>query len=483
MASLRQVNTRGRDGWQVRFSFQKQRKLIWLGGVDELDAKNWKRHVEQLVASYGKTTPAKATTLWLTALSADDRSKLSTAGLIEPDVQQVERKPVTFAELLESYLSQRKAEIKPRTFIALQTVADRLNEFFKASTSIDSITAMDARRFRKWLEGANKRDKPTDENGNRIEAGLAQNTVRRRIGRCRQFFKQAVTDGLIERNPFDGIPANVRSNKSRQHYVDRETFAKVLAKAPNARWRALLLFARLGALRVPSEVLGLRWSDIAWDEKRFTVHSPKTEHHEGRDTRIVPLFPELETELLALHLEAEPRAEFVFPGIDENTNLRTTLEKIIRRAGVQQWPKLWQNLRASGSTDLARTLPGHVAAAICGHTEQIAKEHYWQVAGSDLDAALNLMPRIGGHNGGHNVCPEGAIPGNSTAGDNLPESQNDQAKQGKSALKAVAGNCGRKPLNSRSGARTRTPITEHRILSPVCLPFHHPANVLLGLIS
>ena len=100
--------------------------------------------------------------------------------------------------------------------------------------------------------------------------------MRHRIGRCRQFFAQAVTDGLIERNPFDGIPANVRSNKTRQHYVDRKAFAKVLAKAPTARWRALLMFARLGALRVPSEILRLRWSDIAWDAKRFSVHSPKT---------------------------------------------------------------------------------------------------------------------------------------------------------------------------------------------------------------
>ncbi len=31
--------------------------------------------------------------------------------------------------------------------------------------------------------------------------------------------------------------------------------------------------------------------------------------------------------------------------IIRNTNLRSTLEKIIKRAGVQQWPKLWQNLR------------------------------------------------------------------------------------------------------------------------------------------
>lgn len=77
------------------------------------------------------------------------------------------------------------------------------------------------------------------------------------------------------------------------------------------------------------------------------------------------------------------------------TNLRTTLEKIIARAGVKQWPKLWQNLRASGTTDFARTLPSHVAAEICGHTERVAQEHYWTVLDSDLDQAITeLSPTI-----------------------------------------------------------------------------------------
>ncbi len=90
-------------------------------------------------------------------------------------------------------------------------------------------------------------------------------------------------------------------------------------------------------------------------------------------------------------MEAEDGAEFVFPDIQADTNLRTTLEKVIRRAGVKQWPKLWQNLRASGSTDFARSLPSHVAAAICGHTEQIAQEHYWTVGEDDLDLAIETL--------------------------------------------------------------------------------------------
>lgn len=53
--------------------------------------------------------------------------------------------------------------------------------------------------------------------------------------------------------------------------------------------------------------------------------------------------------------------------------------------------RLWQDLRASGATHFARSLPCHVAAEICGHTEQIAKEHYWTVSDSDLNLAITTL--------------------------------------------------------------------------------------------
>ncbi len=46
------------------------------------------------------------------------------------------------------------------------------------------------------------------------------------------------------------------------------------------------------------EVLSLKITGIDWDEERITVTSPKTEHHEGMDKRVIPLFPELKEELL-----------------------------------------------------------------------------------------------------------------------------------------------------------------------------------------
>jgi hypothetical protein len=188
------------------------------------------------------------------------------------------------------------------------------------------------------------------------------------------------------------MSTSVRSNKERKHYVDLGTFAKVLEKAPNARWRSLLVLARLAAFRIPSEAQGLKWEHIAWEAKRISiVGSSKTEHHADRQVRIVPMFPEIEKELLKLHIEAKDGAEYVFPELRADTNLRTTLVKIIRRAGVKAWPKLWQNLRSSAATDFARSVPSHIAAAICGHTEEVAQEHYWTVEDSDLDNVIEKL--------------------------------------------------------------------------------------------
>ena len=49
--------------------------------------------------------------------------------------------------------------------------------------------------------------------------------------------------------------------------------------------------------------------------------------------------------------------------------------------------KLWQNLRASRATELARVFPGHVASAFLGHSERAAQKHYWQVTDEDFKKA------------------------------------------------------------------------------------------------
>jgi integrase len=96
-------------------------------------------------------------------------------------------------------------------------------------------------------------------------------------------------------------------------------------------------------------VLSLRWQDVNWETERIVVQSPKTEHHVGKASRTIPLFPELLLVLAEAFDLAPDGAQYV---VDErfrkaamgpagwiNANLRTTFEKIVRRAGLQPWPR------------------------------------------------------------------------------------------------------------------------------------------------
>jgi hypothetical protein len=61
------------------------------------------------------------------------------------------------------------------------------------------------------------------------------------------------------------------------------------------------------------------------------VRSSKTEHHEGRDCRLVPLFPELLPYLRDVYEHAEPGASYVITRYRQlNANLRTQLKRIIQ---------------------------------------------------------------------------------------------------------------------------------------------------------
>jgi integrase len=458
MATLRHVTARGRDNWVLRFYVRKQRKSLTLSRVDEQTANIWKFHIEQLVSVLDSSAPPKPTRVWLSGLNEAQTAKLVNVGLIDAPEQEEESEQVRvlLSDYVATYFASVESGMKETTRTFYRHTRKRLNEYF-AGKYLDEITAIDARKFRTWLEAeSNKRDK-AGEDGKPVP--LAANTVKRRIGACKLIFGQAVKDGLITKDPFDGMVSTVRSNKARKIYVPMETINLVLAKArafaqrspANAHWPALLVLARVAGLRMPSEVCRLTWADVSWEAKRLTVHSPKTEHHAGRESRVVPLFPALEEELLKLYtMDGEvSKDDRIFPSITSETNLRTGLLRLIKAAGVKQWPKLWHNLRASAASDMARALPAHVATAICGHSEDVAREHYWTVRNEDLDLALGA-PEIGAPIGAPHVGQNEATEGNSEEDKSSPETTRPSENQG-SQSPAVASTC---QPNGRRGTRT-----------------------------
>ncbi len=156
-------------------------------------------------------------------------------------------------------------------------------------------------------------------------------------------------------------------------------------------------FSRFGGLRTPSETLSVRWQDVDWETDRIIVRSPKTEHHVGKASRTIPLFAELRPYLTEAFDLAPDGAEYVVDARFRqaamgkagwmNANLRTTFERIVRRAGLQPWPRLFHNLRASLETELVEKYPIQVVTSWLGNTPSVAMRHYLMTTDEHFAAA------------------------------------------------------------------------------------------------
>jgi integrase len=134
----------------------------------------------------------------------------------------------------------------------------------------------------------------------------------------------------------------------------------------------------------------LRWQNIDWENGRLLVSCQKTKGYEGKELRITPLFPELRRELEAWRAAAPADREFILkPAVSPKTNLRTGLIKILKKAGIKPWPKLYQNLRSSRVAELRNQgFRENVVARWLGHSVKVADEHYDQITDDQFRRAI-----------------------------------------------------------------------------------------------
>jgi integrase len=171
-------------------------------------------------------------------------------------------------------------------------------------------------------------------------------------------------------------------------------------------WWTIIALCRYGGLRRPSEVLSLWLVDLDWERGEMAVASPKTEGH-GQGYRVCPIFARLRPYLdEAYHMATEGQTHVIpehlyLPAAKgprgwASSNLRTTFAKILRRAGLEQWPRLFHALRASCESDLAREYPITTVCKWIGNTVAIAARHYVQVTDEDFQrAAENSVQNSG----------------------------------------------------------------------------------------
>ncbi len=228
----------------------------------------------------------------------------------------------------------------------------------------------------------------------------------------------------------------------------------------------------------------VRWprSD-SWPGLRTTDeprHCARPREPEGRrPCAVIPLFPLLRPYLETAFEHAEEGSMFVLPleyrqrahGPNGwvNANLRTTFEKIIRRAGVDPWPRLWHSLRASCESDLAQTFPLATVTKWLGNTPSVALRHYVDPTESAFERAATWVPEGG--------AKSGAQPAQNAA-QQVPAANSKESQEGSANADGVASYATpcddlRDTANPNSGgAGNRTPVPRRfRAGIYVCSPF------------
>ncbi|TWU06875.1 site-specific tyrosine recombinase XerC [Symmachiella macrocystis] len=357
-----------------------RRPTIRLGKVSQRAAESIKYRVEQLLESLNLNRPMEADLAqWVADLEPKMAKKLANVGLV-PDP---EAKPVaTLGPFLQAWLASRKGDYKPTSLIAWGQVVNALTGFLGADCPLTEVTPDKAEAFRQSM----------------LAAELRATTIHKRLQHARMFFAHAKRQGLVDANPFEFVRHRPGDASERRAYVPLADVERAIEHAPNGTWKLLIALSRFAGLRVPSEALSLRWQDVDWERGRLTVPSPKTQHLAGRSYRVIPLFPAVRPYLEKAWDDAPEGAEYVIPEEYRrraqgpagwaNANLRTTLAKVIRRAGLEPWSRLWHSMRASCETDLARKFPLAVVAKWLGNTQAVAMRHYVDVTDADFERAI-----------------------------------------------------------------------------------------------
>jgi hypothetical protein len=144
---------------------------------------------------------------------------------------------------------------------------------------------------------------------------------------------------------------------------------------------------------------------------------------------VIPLFPLLRPHLDAAFVAADDGNVYVFPeeyrsrangpGGWANANLRTTLTKVIRRAGMEPWQRLWHSPRASCESDLAQSFPLAVVTKWLGNTPSVALRHDVDPTEAAFDRAATWVPNGGAQSG----APGAHFPAQQVPADDRTETQ------------------------------------------------------------
>ena len=255
MASLSREVRRGRTLYRIQWLDQdKRRRSIRLSGVSKKGAEGIRAKTEALVSCRISGEPMAADLAsWVAELGEDLHSQ--TGGRWSAGAQAV-------GAAMDPRNVHRRLHRRPggcRRPNAYELEID--------SPQADRLLRRGARVVQRLREG------DAFDWRQHIAKAYASATLANHVKFAKHFFRYAVRKRIIKTNPFAEIRGGARTTATARPLSAMRPSRRPLQACPDAQWRLILALCRFGGLRCPSEVLWLRWGDIDWEGKRFSVTS------------------------------------------------------------------------------------------------------------------------------------------------------------------------------------------------------------------
>lgn len=282
---------------------------------------------------------------------------------------------------LDWYLANR-SDVAESTLTNHKFTIARMKEFF-VDVRMDKITRQRVAEYKSWLYR---------------HQGFGAVTSSKHMSLSKLIFKYAVDTDNIPFSPFDREKVKVHKVEKAWRYVTLEEFGKILDACDEDRWRLIFMLARLAGLR-RNEIGRVEWSWIDWQARRLTIMA----RDDGVTTtkkalRSLPLVPKLYEVLLAVRQKNGLIVEYW-----TNENVERTARRVIARAGVKDWAKPLQTLRANCETDWLSQYPVFDVCDWMGHDPSVSRKHYHQTR-------TDVWDRVTGQEKEKAVMGGGALP-------------------------------------------------------------------------
>lgn len=224
------------------------------------------------------------------------------------------RSRITFGELAKIWLERAKPALKPSSYRRREVSVNQLNRHF-GKLVVRNLTARDCDE---WVVKRTNRSASTFNNERET---------------LRMILEYGCRDGLLLDNPALTVERR-KQDKQESRIPTRtefETLVTALRKAdPRYRHAAdLVELLAYSGMRL-GEATAILWGDVDFAGKRFVVTGGER-GTKNREARTVPLFPSLESLLLRLRGNLDPKAaEKVVP----ISTAKKALASICRKAGL-----------------------------------------------------------------------------------------------------------------------------------------------------